>query len=438
MGVLAVQNKLQSVVGRPCECCTTECQQLLQQWYCFCSRQFAGRDKGQGQGRGRVRVMGGTRSFMTICTLIVVLTGVRFRGVEASSRGLQDIIQNESSTGRQRSLLSNGFSAKLQFIHPDCGWGIVIEDYPYVTSIQLRNPVGTAFWHQCGGIQLTNRAILTTGTCVWPFRDVHTEDYQNHTGTLIENMYASISPNCRHQRGYQRIKLTKYFVHPDFEYGTKFGNDIAVVQLSDESQSYIEGEEGLFVSYSNKLDPNFPSWEDIVTRNLTTIGYGQKDEADEMTALNKPYFTSMLPHDIEKIRIMSSEECLEDLAAQNVTMDMEDVLCGSVLEGDLCQGDGGNPIIMKENDGHEVVVGLFSVASIKQCGSTNQSSPIFFTNVTRYQDWITSVLEELHADDIPWSSVEEIVPPSPEPVPVILNEDVPDGKVEENKSGKLE
>eukprot|EP01024_Parvocaulis_polyphysoides_P054175 TRINITY_DN545_c1_g1_i1.p1 TRINITY_DN545_c1_g1~~TRINITY_DN545_c1_g1_i1.p1 ORF type:complete len:330 (-),score=43.62 TRINITY_DN545_c1_g1_i1:104-1093(-) len=302
--------------------------------------------------------------------------------------------QDQGSIGSQRKLLQ-----QQNYIYPDCGWRTRVTSAPYVASIQLKDPMRETYWHQCGGVQLTSRAVLTTASCVSPFRQEHSEEFGSYTGELIGMMHVSLSPYCRHTEGRTRIQLSRYYIHPNylFDVESQFQNNIAIVEMAQSDISGRPDEDSLYVSYSSQKDPNFPSWDQILDANLTSIGYGQKNYSEGMARTTEAYFMSMLPYDEDQIRFLDEEQCEALSEAYNLTQyDLRDVVCGTMISGDLCQGDGGTPVMYKEPGGRDAVVGLFSSSTPKQCGDY-QGEPMIFTNVTRFEEWISEVLDKIQA-----------------------------------------
>eukprot|EP01025_Chloroclados_australasicus_P038770 TRINITY_DN4004_c0_g1_i16.p1 TRINITY_DN4004_c0_g1~~TRINITY_DN4004_c0_g1_i16.p1 ORF type:complete len:1179 (-),score=88.10 TRINITY_DN4004_c0_g1_i16:773-4309(-) len=324
-----------------------------------------------------------------------------------------------------RKLLQEG---TLDTVDTACGWGDTIEQEPFVASIQLQNPVGTAWWHLCEGIQIAESIVLTTASCIVDLRPTGspTNTKLMYNGTLIPNIFVAVSPFCRHQKGRWRAPVLGYYMHPNFvkrdpDTGMFQQNDVALLVLNV-SEGNAFGQRlptgfdinSFFVSLRYDLD-----WGQISNRTYSLVGYGQKNENDGASMFNDPYYRNMLQHDVDTIRFLDREACGELLQSyippEESNLTAEDMfLCGEMINGTLCTGDYGAPITINNEDDSGVLIepllSVYSWSPQRQCEGTNQ--PVMFTNISHYSDWIIEMVVDLKPE-IQMVEPVSIIPPAP-------------------------
>eukprot|EP01025_Chloroclados_australasicus_P040756 TRINITY_DN42749_c2_g2_i1.p1 TRINITY_DN42749_c2_g2~~TRINITY_DN42749_c2_g2_i1.p1 ORF type:complete len:146 (-),score=13.22 TRINITY_DN42749_c2_g2_i1:312-749(-) len=133
--------------------------------------------------------------------------------------------------------------------------------------------------------------------------------------------------------------------------------------------------------------------------NVQMVSYGQKNESDQVTNFTSEYYSQILKHDMDVIRIDNMDICRSWFKARSVDAEslpdsyFEGFLCGYALKGDLCVGDYGTPAIVQDEQGAKVILGLLSWMPFKRCNS-GDVVPLMFTNVGHYADWIFSMIDE--------------------------------------------
>eukprot|EP01025_Chloroclados_australasicus_P040757 TRINITY_DN42749_c2_g2_i3.p1 TRINITY_DN42749_c2_g2~~TRINITY_DN42749_c2_g2_i3.p1 ORF type:complete len:306 (-),score=27.95 TRINITY_DN42749_c2_g2_i3:312-1229(-) len=283
-------------------------------------------------------------------------------------------------------------SIYAQFVvDPECEQYFEIPDYPHIVSVDILNGQDLGIqWHACSGIMITNNLVLATASCIEALRYDQTVN-----GTLYTNVEVSVSPYCRHSIGREQITVDSYYFHPLYRNpDVIYNNDIAILALDREFQNVTDVE--IFYEFMSKDERNLTVNEGM---NVQMVSYGQKNESDQVTNFTSEYYSQILKHDMDVIRIDNMDICRSWFKARSVDAEslpdsyFEGFLCGYALKGDLCVGDYGTPAIVQDEQGAKVILGLLSWMPFKRCNS-GDVVPLMFTNVGHYADWIFSMIDE--------------------------------------------
>lgn len=193
-------------------------------------------------------------------------------------------------------------------------------------------------------------------------------------GVLVNQMWVLTAAHCKmneytvymgsdrlSDRGAQKIRATRSFVHPNYSTQTHV-NDIMLVKLSSRARLS-----------SNVRKVNLPSRCEPPGTTCTVSGWGTTTSPDVT------YPTELMCTDV---RLISSQDC------KNVYKDLlgKSMLCAGIPNSktNACNGDSGGPLMCKGT-----VQGLVSWGTFP-CGQPND--PGVYTQVCKYTDWINKTM----------------------------------------------
>eukprot|EP01134_Creolimax_fragrantissima_P005725 CFRG5725T1 len=209
--------------------------------------------------------------------------------------------------------------------------------------------------HYCGGFMINEEWFVTAAHCVVPY------------GESIIGFTVSAGMMSREDEDQLFISQIKHVVcHPDFS-TRDYSDDICLVQL-EEPASITE-----FAVLN--ADDSAPE----VDSDVWYLGWGVEGE-DE----------NDIPNDIRTVSVyvVSDEECMSVHSEASETN-----ICTYAEDKDACAADSGGPVISKTEsdtltDG--VVVGIVSWGR----GCANVDMPGVNTRVSKYIEWINSIIPE--------------------------------------------
>ena len=233
-------------------------------------------------------------------------------------------------------------------------------EYPYQVAIRYREET-LAF---CGGTIVDNNWVLTAAHCFYGDKGyTRTADELE----IVPGTQADLTDPVTRRFA---VPVTKIIVHPNYNTKTQ-ANDIAMLKVSD---SLIQNQNGIF---SEKLDMDQGSVGNMVGLTATATGYGFITEVGPRS----PQLRSV------ELEIMDNTKC----AVYN-KFDSNIMLCAGLHEGgrDTCQVDSGGPLMARESNGKQVLIGVTSFGA----GCGRQGYPGVYARASNYQKFVQDVIRQ--------------------------------------------
>jgi len=202
--------------------------------------------------------------------------------------------------------------------------GVATEKHEYPWQVLVyTNYMPSSF---CGGSILSSRTILTAAHC---FRGEPAED---HTVVVAEHDWTVTGD------GEQRMKVCDRVDHPNFDSGTKFNYDFAILTLCED------------IVFNKTASPVcLPSQPENDYANVPAIVSGWGHHVSE--GFNQ--LEQLMEVDVNTI---TNTECRDDYSSSEIT---DSMICASNPAKDSCQNDSGGPLITDEG-GYYSQIGVVS------------------------------------------------------------------------------
>lgn len=253
-----------------------------------------------------------------------------------------------------------------------------LEEHPWASLLMYDTAKGRII-PKCGGSLINERYVLTAAHCIrnipdrWKLHSVRfsvIDAISEENCTVIEE-----EEICRQEFGVEQIT-----VHPEYNKDSiNKQNDIAIIKLAED------------VTFSKYVKPIcLPFNQDIAglpveDEEFTVTGWGQTEKE----------IVSRLQLHVE-INGKSNDVCNEVFGKANVTLTENHLCVGGDAGRDSCKGDSGGPLLrLVATNWYQVGVVSFGA---KRCGS--EGFPGIYTNVAKYLDWISDVVNENHCHNI--------------------------------------
>ncbi|XP_045899465.1 tryptase-like [Micropterus dolomieu] len=230
--------------------------------------------------------------------------------------------------------------------------------------------------------------VATPGS--WPWQaSLRTSGSHFCAGTLINNQWVMTAAQCCATSGISTSTLTvslglqslqginpnqvsrtvsQIIVHPNFNSGT-FENDICLLKLSSPVTFTTYIQPVCLAATGSTFYKGTVSW---------ATGWGSVG-----TGVSLPFPQNLME---VQLPVVGNRECTCNYGVSLIT---NNKMCTGFSAGgkDVCQGDGGGPLVSKQG-GRWIQAGIVSFTSSKGCAQPN--IPSGYTRVSQYQSWINS------------------------------------------------
>jgi len=237
-------------------------------------------------------------------------------------------------------------------------------NYPWITSLYIQGEAS------CGASLIASQWVLTAAHCVT------NED----SGAVLNPSHFSVVVNdydLANNRDGEARTVSEIYVAAGYDTIT-LDNDMAILKLNAKVNSKPIG---LISSNSFKTLNNGAS--------LTVMGWGN-------TSTRENIYPNMLRE--ASLNYANFENCQNQYSAIGQALTINMFCAGGNGSTDTCQGDSGGPIVQNV-DGQYQQVGIVSWGGTQAQSCAAKDYPGVYTNISRYSNWIASVLANNEMSD---------------------------------------
>eukprot|EP01025_Chloroclados_australasicus_P038451 TRINITY_DN39628_c1_g1_i1.p1 TRINITY_DN39628_c1_g1~~TRINITY_DN39628_c1_g1_i1.p1 ORF type:complete len:410 (+),score=28.08 TRINITY_DN39628_c1_g1_i1:118-1347(+) len=275
-----------------------------------------------------------------------------------------------------------------------------LDQWPYLVSLQ--RPYSSCFINFCQGVLIAPNMVLTAAHCLEFYR--YLEDESGFPDNFI---YVTRSAQCSSQEGVGgRVQPQRLFLHPDWDQSA-YSNDLAIIvlreNLLEESDNFI-----------NYREARVPSIYSRLLQSTQVVGYrlsGGPRATRDVTQNPEEFVVPLLEATLSLVPEGHCKDLLSGFSESEFAASLlsyDTMVCAFSARTDTCAGDSGTPLIYKQDDGSDIVIGIASWGPSTQCDPQDPiEAPAIFTRVGNYVYWIDQLLVEYSSGIIPDELLDE-------------------------------
>ncbi|OMJ30258.1 Complement factor D [Smittium culicis] len=238
-----------------------------------------------------------------------------------------------------------------------------LENYPYVVSIHNKR---SGDRHICGGVLLSENAVLTSGYCI----------SDHASGSIADAKYISVVVYTKNGKKHESnlFKVKQVFRHEKYTYNSNIENDIGIIKLDKKIGDHFIKINGIEFAkiHNRKINGN---------TNTVFLGWGQNPN-----------------YKFIRLSISNSVMCSlsEREKSRDYTKDNDRIIHSNVNRLEMYKGDSGGPLVLatemsQHNRVRNSIIGIKSssdahVEEKYNCGNNKRTD--YFTNIFSHIDWI--------------------------------------------------
>lgn len=266
------------------------------------------------------------------------------------------------------------------------GADALVSDYPSFASLFQwydANSGSITYGNYCGSTILNANYILTAAHCVYisspsdEWRMLFTYVFPQLQNESESNLISSST---------SKIRITEVHYHENYNSSTLL-NDIAIVKLEQPLSLGVS-------AYADLATTSDEASYKTDSASFQAVGHGNTTSDVDTTSILQYANLTYLP-------IIPEVSCNYSAANPTTNLCMEGLIT-SGLEASTCQGDSGGPLYWADGS-NQRLVGITSFGPASFCGDPDYSGTSVFTQVSRYQSWIDSVISGSRLSDYTFS-----------------------------------
>uniref|UniRef100_A0A6E8W6F9 Peptidase S1 domain-containing protein n=1 Tax=Anopheles coluzzii TaxID=1518534 RepID=A0A6E8W6F9_ANOCL len=244
-------------------------------------------------------------------------------------------------------------------------------EYPWTVAIFARTKTESALKYLCGGALIDRAAVLTTASCLHPYR--------SDVSSLVVRLGEWDMSTVREPIPHIDSEMERIYLHPQYSMTSKV-NDIAIVILGDTVE--LNHTVGVVCLPPAGMVPS-------TGNDVTGVGWG---EVPNFVVPRKLPQTILKKAQLHHLSHELCQQTLRKLMGRRFQLHSS-FLCTTAQDAEMlpCRGDTGSPYMMETVPGSEryYLVGLSSWGY--DCNK--QATPTVLTNVAYHRDWIDGVIK---------------------------------------------